>query len=51
LYFNFFSASLCITFLSDGTATSINKQVLSFLFLVIILLLLYHLVTLRHILK
>jgi hypothetical protein len=36
LYFNFFSASFCITFLSDGTiATSINKQVLSFLVLII----------------
>jgi hypothetical protein len=32
LYFNFFSSSFCITFLSDGIATSINKQVLSFLF-------------------
>jgi hypothetical protein len=29
LYFNFFSASFCITFLSDGIATSINKQVVS----------------------
>jgi hypothetical protein len=33
LYFNFFSASFCITFLSDGIATLINKQVLS-LFLI-----------------
>jgi hypothetical protein len=36
LYFNFFSAYFCIIFLSDGIATSINKQVLSFLFLIII---------------
>jgi hypothetical protein len=35
LYFNFFSDSFCITFLSDGIATSISKQILSFLFLII----------------
>jgi hypothetical protein len=35
LYFNFFSDSFCITFLSDGIATSINKQILSFMFLII----------------
>jgi hypothetical protein len=35
LYFNFFSDSFCITLLSDGTATSISKQILSFLFLII----------------
>jgi hypothetical protein len=34
LYFNFFSDS-CITFLSDGIATSISKQLLSFLFLIL----------------
>jgi hypothetical protein len=32
LYFNFFSDSFCITFLSDGIATSISKQ--NFIFLV-----------------
>jgi hypothetical protein len=31
LYFHFFSGSFCITFLSDGIATSISKQILSFL--------------------
>jgi hypothetical protein len=35
LYFNFFSDSFRITFLSDGIATSISKQILSFLFLII----------------
>jgi hypothetical protein len=35
LYFNFFSDSFCITFLSDGIDTSISKQTLSFLFLII----------------
>jgi hypothetical protein len=35
LYFNFFSDS-CITFLLDGIATSISKQILSFMFLIII---------------
>jgi hypothetical protein len=40
LHFNFFSASFCITFLNDGIATSIDKQVLSFLFLTIMSLLL-----------
>jgi hypothetical protein len=34
LYINSFSASFCTTFLSDGIATSINKQILS-LFLII----------------
>jgi hypothetical protein len=29
LYFNFFSASLCVTFLSDGTDTSISVEILS----------------------
>jgi hypothetical protein len=38
LYFNFFSDSFCITFLSDGFATSINKQILSFLFIIIIII-------------
>jgi hypothetical protein len=28
LYFNFFSGSFCITFLSDGIATSISKKLL-----------------------
>jgi hypothetical protein len=28
LYFNFFSDSLCITFLSDGIATSISKNII-----------------------
>jgi hypothetical protein len=37
LYFNFFSAYFCIIFLPNGIATSINKQVLSFLFLIIII--------------
>ena len=36
LYFNFFSASFCTTFLSAGTATSISVHVFSFLFLIII---------------
>ena len=36
LYFNFFSASFCITFLSAGIATSISVHVFSFLFLIII---------------
>jgi hypothetical protein len=35
LYFNFFSDSFCITFLSDGTATSISKRILSFMFFII----------------
>jgi hypothetical protein len=30
LYINLFSASFWITFLSDGIATSVNKQVFSF---------------------
>jgi hypothetical protein len=30
LYFNFFSDSFCITFLSDGIATSISKQIFIF---------------------
>ena len=36
LYFNFFSASICTTFLSAGIATSIRVHVFSFLFLIII---------------
>ena len=36
LYFNFFSASFCTTFLSAGFATSISVHVFSFLFLIII---------------
>jgi hypothetical protein len=35
LYFNFFFDSFHIAFLSDGIATSISKQILSFLFLII----------------
>ena len=34
LYFNYFSASLCTTFLSVGIATSISVDVFSFLFLI-----------------
>ena len=37
LYFNFFSASFCRTFLSAGIATSISVQVFSFLFLLLYL--------------
>ena len=36
LYFNFFSASFCTTFLSASIATSISVHVFSFLFLIII---------------
>ena len=36
LYFNFFSASFCTTFLSAGIATSISVHVFSFLFLIFI---------------
>jgi hypothetical protein len=36
LYFNYFSASFCTTFLSAGIATSISVHVFSFLFLIII---------------
>ena len=36
LYFNFFSASFCTTFLSAGIATSISVHVFSLLFLIII---------------
>jgi hypothetical protein len=36
LYFNLFSASLCVTFLPDGTHTSISVQIFSSLFLIII---------------
>ena len=36
LYFNFFSASFCTTFLSAGIATSISVHVFSFLFFIII---------------
>jgi hypothetical protein len=32
LYLNLFSDSFYITFLSDGIATSISKQILSFFF-------------------
>jgi len=35
LYFNFFSASFCTTFLYAGIATSISVHVFSFLFLII----------------
>ena len=38
LYFNFFSASFCTTFLSAGIATSISVHVFSFLFLIIIII-------------
>ena len=41
LYFNFFSASFCTTFLSAGIATSISVHVFSFLFLLLLLLLLF----------
>ena len=34
LYFNFFSASFCTTFLSAGIATSISVQIFSFWFLI-----------------
>ena len=36
LYFNFFSASFCTTFLSAGIATSISVHVFSLLFLIFI---------------
>ena len=36
LYFSFFSASFCTTFLSAGIVTSISVHVFSFLFLIII---------------
>src|SRR5215475_11756837 len=42
LYFNFFPASFCTTFLSAGIATSISVRVFSFLFLIIISGLLYY---------
>jgi hypothetical protein len=35
LYFNFFSDSFCIIFLSDGITTSNRKLILSFMFLII----------------
>ena len=35
LYFNFFSASFCTTFLSAGITTSVSVHVFSFLFLII----------------
>jgi hypothetical protein len=38
LYFNFFSASFCITFLSDGIAASINKQVFIIIIIIIIII-------------
>jgi hypothetical protein len=34
LYFNFISASFCVTFLSDGTATSENNHILSSFFII-----------------
>jgi hypothetical protein len=37
LYFNLFSDSFCITILSDSIVTSFSKQILSFLFLIIML--------------
>ena len=40
LYFNFFTASFCTTFLSAGIATSISVHVFSFLFFISLLLLL-----------
>jgi hypothetical protein len=39
--FIFFSAAFCITFVSDGIATSMNKQVLPLLLLLLLLLLLF----------
>jgi hypothetical protein len=36
LYFNLFSDSFCITFLSDSIATSISKQILSLLLLLLL---------------
>jgi hypothetical protein len=36
LYFNFFPASFCTTFLSAGVATSVSVRVFSFSFLIII---------------
>lgn len=45
LYFNLFSDSFCITFLSGDIATSISKQRLAFLFLLIVFgLSFYHLI-------
>jgi hypothetical protein len=38
LYFNFFSASSCTTFLSVGIAKSISLHVFSFLFIIIIII-------------
>jgi hypothetical protein len=35
LYVNFFSASFCITFLSDGIVASLSKKILSVLCLII----------------
>jgi hypothetical protein len=35
LYFNLFSFSFCITFLYDGIATSISKQILYFNIIII----------------
>ena len=46
LYFNFFSASFCTTFLSAGIATSISVHVFSFLFLINIIII--RLLTLLH---
>jgi hypothetical protein len=38
LYFHFFSDSFCITFLYDGIATFISKQILSFIIIIIIII-------------
>ena len=38
LYFNFFSASFCTTFLSAGIATSISVHVFSLLFIIVIII-------------
>jgi len=43
LYFNFFSASFCTTFLSAGIATSISVHVCAIIIIIIILLLLLYL--------
>jgi hypothetical protein len=41
LYSNLFLDSFCITFLSNGIATSVSKQILFFLFLIIVSVLTY----------
>jgi hypothetical protein len=38
LHLNFFSTSLCVTFLSDGTDVSIRAQILYFFFLFLIII-------------